>query len=117
VIVSVGLAPGLTNLLAASVHAATPRPVDLAVLLGAGEEHGAAATEWSYRLLGRHFDDHGRSTRNYTSPSVFELPGHGRRRLYRVDFSDQHALSRDLGTRVRTYFVSTPAWLPRRWPP
>jgi saccharopine dehydrogenase-like NADP-dependent oxidoreductase len=104
VLVSVGLAPGLTNLLAASVHAATPGPIDLAVLLGAGEEHGAAATEWSYRLLGRHFDDHGRSTRNYTSPSVFELPGHGRRRLYRVDFADQHALSRDLGTRVRTYF-------------
>lgn len=104
VMVSVGLAPGLTNLLAATVHAVTPGPLDLAVLLGAGEEHGAEATEWSYRLLGKKFIGQGRSTRNYTSPRTFDLPGHGRRRLYRVDFSDQHALSRDLHTQVRTYF-------------
>lgn len=104
VILSVGLAPGLTNLLAAAVHAAHPGPIDLAVMLGAGEAHGAAATEWSYRLLGKEFSDHDRSTRNYTSPRAFDLPGHGRRRLYRLDFSDQHALSRDLHTQVRTYF-------------
>lgn len=104
VIVNVGLAPGLTNLLAASLHAATPGPVDVAVLLGAGEKHGAAATDWSYQLLGKHFHDHGRMIRNYTHPEVFTLPGYGRRRLYRVDFSDQHALSRDLGIQVRTYF-------------
>lgn len=103
VLVSVGLAPGLTNLLAADLHAATPGPLELAVLLGAGEQHGAAATDWSFRLLGSHFRDHDRTIRNYTQPQVFDLPGYGRRRLYRVDFSDQHTLTRDLGVHVRTY--------------
>jgi saccharopine dehydrogenase-like NADP-dependent oxidoreductase len=108
VLLSVGIAPGLTNMLAAAVHRDAPGPIDLAVLLGAGERHGAAATEWTYRLLGRRFPDpgtdHGALVRNYTRPQAFDLPGYGRRRLYRLDFCDQHTLSRDLGVRVRTYF-------------
>lgn len=105
VLVDVGLAPGLTNLLGAAVHESTPGPIDLVVFLGAGEHHGAAATEWSYQLLGRHFDDNGRRVRNYTEPELFGLPGIRRpRRLYRLDFSDQHSLRRDLGVRVRTFF-------------
>ncbi|OJF10566.1 saccharopine dehydrogenase NADP-binding domain-containing protein [Couchioplanes caeruleus] len=105
ILASVGLAPGLTNLLAAAAHAAAPGPVEIAVLLGAGERHGAAATAWSYRLLGRRFADaSGGPVRNYSRPRRFDLPGHGRRRLYRTDFSDQHVLTRDLGAPVRTYF-------------
>ena len=105
VLVSVGLAPGLTNLLAAAVHHTEPGPIDIALLLGAGERHGAAATAWSYGLLGKRFrDPDGRLVRNYTRPRRFGLPGDGRRRLYRADFADQHALSRDLGVPVRTYF-------------
>ncbi|RKS08820.1 hypothetical protein DFP74_4542 [Nocardiopsis sp. Huas11] len=106
VLLSVGLAPGLTNLLAAAVHADAPGgdPIDLAVVLGAGEEHGAAATAWSLGLLGRSFPDPdtGAPVRNLTQGRVFDLPGTGRRRLYRADFSDQHALTRDLGRPVRT---------------
>ncbi|GGQ77084.1 NAD-dependent epimerase/dehydratase family protein [Couchioplanes azureus] len=105
IILSVGLAPGLTNLLAAAVCADGPAPVDIAVVLGAGERHGAAATAWSYRLLGRTFTDAaGVRVRNYTRPRTFDLPNRGRRRLYRADFSDQHILTRDLGVPVRTYF-------------
>ncbi|CAM3373556.1 hypothetical protein KIPE111705_05370 [Kibdelosporangium persicum] len=104
VIVDVGLAPGLANLLAAAVHETTGGPIDLAVVLGAGEQHGAAATAWSYRLLGSRFDDRGQSVRNYTRPRQFNLPMYGRRRLYRANFSDQHSLSRDLEVPVRTYF-------------
>ncbi|WP_304455047.1 saccharopine dehydrogenase [Nocardiopsis sp. YSL2] len=106
VLLSVGLAPGLTNLLAAAVHADAPGedPLDLAVVLGAGEEHGAAATAWSLGLLGRTFPDPatGAPVRNFTQGHAFDLPGLGRRRLYRADFSDQHALTRDLGRPVRT---------------
>jgi saccharopine dehydrogenase-like NADP-dependent oxidoreductase len=40
VLVNVGLAPGLTNLLAADVHATSPGPIDIAVLLGAGRNTG-----------------------------------------------------------------------------
>jgi saccharopine dehydrogenase-like NADP-dependent oxidoreductase len=107
IIVDVGLAPGLTNLLAIAVHsqARTPGPIDLAVLLGAGERHGAAATDWSYRLLGAHFHDDDRRIRNYTRPEAFTLPGHrGPRRLVRLDFSDQHTLRRELNVPVRTFF-------------
>ncbi|WP_028477961.1 hypothetical protein [Nocardia sp. CNY236] len=104
VLVDVGLAPGLTNLLAAAVYRVSPGPIDLVVLLGAGERHGAAGTAWAYRLLGGHFPDGARAIRNYTEPKTFDLPGHRRRRLYRVDFSDQHSLRRDLETPVRTYF-------------
>jgi len=106
VLVNVGLAPGLTNLLAAAVHAESPGAIELVVLLGAGERHGAAAVDWSYQRLGKRFSDPAdrHQVRNYTEPRRFDLPEYGRRRLFRLDFSDQHALTRDLGTPVRTYF-------------
>ena len=105
IIIDVGLAPGLTNLLAVTVHAQAPGPVDIAVLLGAGERHGAAATEWTYRLLGTHFDADGQRIRNYTRPEKFTLPGYRRpRRLVRLNFSDQHTLRRELNVPVRTFF-------------
>jgi hypothetical protein len=107
VVLSVGLAPGLTTLLAADLHAARPdAPIDIAVLLGAGDTHGLAASEWVAGLLGRRFADPktGGPVRNFTRPRAFDLPGHGRRRLPRADFSDQHVLTTDLGVPVRTYF-------------
>ena len=108
VLISVGLAPGLTNLLAAAVHEAAPEPgpIDVALAVGAGEHHGAAGVAWSFGLLGRRFADPatGAPVRNYTQPRRFHLPGLGTRRLYRADFSDQHVLTRDLGVPVRTYF-------------
>lgn len=82
-----------------------------------------AGTAWAYGLLGERFaGTDGHEVRNYTQPQTFDLPGHGRRRLYRVDFSDQHALSRDLTIPVRTYFgldsrlataaLATLTWIP-----
>jgi hypothetical protein len=124
VLISVGLAPGLTNMLAAAVHETTPGPVDLVLMLGAGEQHGAAATSWSYGLLGRRFCDPGGDgeVRNYTRHRRFDLPGYGRRWVYQADFSDQHVLTRDLGVPVRTYFgldsrlataaLATLTWVP-----
>lgn len=107
VLLSVGLAPGLTNLLAADLHASHPdtAPLDLAVVLGAGEAHGRAATAWTLGLMGRSFTDPatGEHVPNLTRGRDFVLPGMGRRRLFRADFSDQHALTRDLGRPVRTH--------------
>ena len=123
-LLSVGLAPGLTNLLAAAVHTAQPGPVDIAVLLGAGERHGKAGVAWTYGLLGRRFADPGTGAmiRNFTHPRRFDLPRHGTRRLYRADFSDQHVLTRDLDAPVRTYLgldsrlataaLATLTWIP-----
>lgn len=107
VMLSVGLAPGLTNLLAAAVHRDAPGAIDVAVVLGAGERHGKAGVGWTYELLGRRFVDPATGTpiRNFTRASRFRLPGcTDTRRLLRVDFSDQHTLTRDLGVPVRTHF-------------
>lgn len=115
VVLSVGIAPGLTNLLAHAVAAADTAtastsaptgPLDVGVVLGAGEAHGAAATAWSLGLLGRRYPDTaapGATVRNYTRGARFDLPG-GPRHLLRADFSDQHTLTRELGRPVRTYF-------------
>lgn len=102
VLLSVGLAPGLTNLLAADLPGR--EPIELGVVLGSGERHGAAATSWSLGLLGRSFPDPatGRPVRNLTRGRTLELPA-GPRRLYRADFCDQHTLTRDLDRPVRTY--------------
>ncbi|MBB3037541.1 NAD(P)H-binding protein [Hoyosella altamirensis] len=105
VLVSVGIAPGLTNLLAARMHRNSPGPIDIIVALGAGEHHGAAATEWTARLVGSSFSDHGTRVRNFSAPVIVEVPGYGRRRVYRADFSDQHILSREFQTPVRSYFM------------
>jgi hypothetical protein len=72
--ISVGLAPGQTNLLA-TVDDIKPGPLDIALLVGAGERHGAAATTWACgRLVG-----------NSARLRRVDLPGHGRPRLYRAD--------------------------------
>lgn len=110
ILLSVGLAPGLTNLLAAAVqHEAPAQPIDIALLLGAGERYGKASTAWAYQLLGQDFADPatGERIRNYSRPRRFHLPVYGVRRLLRVDYSDQHVLHRDLGVPVRTYFGLT----------
>lgn len=124
ILLSVGLAPGLTNLLAAAVNADAAGPIDIALLLGAGERHGAASTAWTYALLGRRFEDaaSGGWVRNFSRPRTFRLPTGVRRRLYRADFSDQHVLTRDLKVPVRTFFgldsrVATAALALLTWVP
>lgn len=57
VLLSVGLAPGLTNLLAHAAHGAGAGRIDLALVVGAGERHGRAGVAWAFGLLGRSFAD------------------------------------------------------------
>ncbi|MEV3982362.1 saccharopine dehydrogenase NADP-binding domain-containing protein [Nonomuraea sp. NPDC049758] len=89
-VLSVGVAPGLTNLLARRAYERVggARRVDLTVLLGAGERHGADAVAWTV----------GRLAQPATGrPRRCDLPGHGRRTAHPLDFSDQHSLRRTLG--------------------
>ncbi|WP_220449897.1 saccharopine dehydrogenase family protein [Nonomuraea longispora] len=95
-VLSVGLAPGLTNLLARRVHEhlGGAQQIDITVLLGAGEQHGADAVAWTVARLA------GPPT---ARPRRYIMPGHGRRTAYPLDFSDQHSLRRTLGApRVTT---------------
>ncbi|MER5995463.1 saccharopine dehydrogenase NADP-binding domain-containing protein [Streptomyces viridosporus] len=88
-VLSVGVAPGLTNLLARWAHEAVggAERIDLTVLLGAGEAHGADAVRWTVENLAR-------SARG-TALRV-PMPGYGVRTAHPFPFSDQHTLPRTL---------------------
>lgn len=57
VLMGVGLAPGLTSVLATEAHRLGDGPVDILIGLGGGELHGPAATAWTYGMLGTRFPD------------------------------------------------------------
>ena len=89
-VLSVGLAPGITNLLAADAAAALDSVdrIDIGLLLGLGDTHGVAAMRWTLRniLSGRAIEhrliDFGRQW--------------GQRRAHWMDFADQHVLNRTM---------------------
>ncbi|RJL32910.1 saccharopine dehydrogenase [Bailinhaonella thermotolerans] len=85
---SVGLAPGVTNLLARHVTERSGADrVRVAVLLGSGEHHGPAALAWTLDGLA----GLGGSWR-----ARFPAP-YGERTVHRFPFSDQHTLPATLG--------------------
>ncbi|MGW1149026.1 saccharopine dehydrogenase NADP-binding domain-containing protein, partial [Streptomyces sp. NPDC002454] len=83
-VLSVGVAPGLTNLLARRAHEEVggAERIDVTVLLGSGERHGADAVRWTVAHLAA--PTAGRRLRT-------SLPGFGRRTAHPFPFSDQHA--------------------------
>lgn len=91
-VLSVGVAPGLTNSLAQRVDAALGGTdhVDLTVLLGAGETHGPEALTWTIDALVAPDTSAARRQR-------VALPGYGTRTTYPMPFSDQVTLQRTLG--------------------
>lgn len=93
-LLSVGLAPGVTNLLARHcVELTGAREVEIGVLLGGGERHGAAAVAWTLDGLAE-----AGPTWRMRFPEPF-----GTRTVRGFPFSDQHTLPGTLGVdRVRT---------------
>ena len=98
VLLSVGLAPGLSNLLATSAAQGldTVTRIEIGLLMGLGDEHGKAAIDWSMRNV---FAPAARR-----DAAIVDFgPDFGRRRAHFMDFSDQHALERTMpGTEVTT---------------
>ncbi|MCF6524796.1 saccharopine dehydrogenase [Streptomyces sp. JJ36] len=90
-VLSAGVAPGLTNLLARRAHDAVggAERLELTVLLGAGERHGADAVRWTVDALAA---PHGTAC-----PRRLPLPGHGRRKAHPFPFPDQYTLPGTLG--------------------
>ncbi|NEW37917.1 hypothetical protein GV794_12085 [Nocardia cyriacigeorgica] len=107
VVLGVGLAPGLTTLLAVDALSGDPGPVDIMIGLGSGEHHGPAATAWTHRLMGQHFaDPSGAIVRNFTKPAHFTIPeqaGYQPFPALRADFADQHRLTHEYAVPVRAY--------------
>lgn len=107
VVLSVGVAPGLTNLLADECLRELPGAdtVELALMLGTGDPHGRDSVRWiveqaataSVGTVGGGGGDVGRPRR-----ARVELPGVGRRTVFPFPFSDQHVLAARHGIRATT---------------
>ncbi|WP_440992098.1 saccharopine dehydrogenase family protein [Haloarchaeobius baliensis] len=108
-VLSVGLAPGVTNLLAKRManQLSTVSEIRIGVLLGLGEAFGAAASRWTLERIGREFTipagAGSRSVRGFAIPEAIEFPRYGRRRAYSFDFADQHVLHRTLDVPAKTF--------------
>ncbi len=102
-VLSVGVAPGLTNLIAAQAMKALGRThrIDIFIQLGLGDRHGKAAIAWmldnldatyNVREAGQHL-----SVRSFGESRRVHFPG---QRVvstaYRFNFSDQQVLTRTL---------------------
>ncbi|MDQ0193575.1 saccharopine dehydrogenase family protein [Paenibacillus wynnii] len=125
-VLSIGLAPGMTNLMA--LHATglmdQTDAIDISIMLGLGDQHGKAAIEWTIDNLGTQFgvikDGRMTAVSSFKDGKITDFGiGLGRKKAYRFNFSDQHVLPRTLGVSsvsTRLCFDSTPvtellAWL------
>lgn len=97
-LLSVGLAPGLTNMLARALALAFDRVtrIDIGLLFGLGDHHGAAGLDW---MADRIFEP-----QRPRDPRLHDFgPAVGTRAAHVVDFSDQHALMRTMpGAKITT---------------
>lgn len=86
-VLSVGLVPGVTNLLARYCAERVPGgDIRIGALLGSGEKHGPAATRWTVDNLG---ELSGSWRMRFPAP-------HGNRVVHRFPFSDQFSLPHTL---------------------
>ncbi len=103
-VLSVGLAPGLTNLLAGEARLMMDevQQLDIAIMLGLGDSHGQAAIEWTVDNLSARFeimkDGKMANVDSFTGAKRTDWgAGLGIRRAYRFPFSDQLILPQTLG--------------------
>lgn len=101
-LLSVGLAPGMTNLLVrdAVEDLDAARRADITLLLGVGDAFGPDTIQWTVDTALQPFtieEDHRRRrVKPFSAPRVVNLPSWGRHRAYRVNLADQHILQRTL---------------------
>jgi saccharopine dehydrogenase-like NADP-dependent oxidoreductase len=102
-VLSVGLAPGLTNLLAlqASRQLDTVDEINISIMLGLGDSHGRAAMEWTVDHLIQNFRtvEKGNSVerKSFSDGRAADFGSQmGKRTAYRFNFADQHILQRTL---------------------
>ncbi|BAU29003.1 saccharopine dehydrogenase-like NADP-dependent oxidoreductase [Aneurinibacillus soli] len=103
-VLSVGLAPGLTNLLALRAKNLMDQTdkIDIFIMLGLGDKHGKAAIEWTVDNLSTDFVSIKDGSRvvvtSFKDGKKTDFGSElGHRKAYRFNFSDQHTLTRTLG--------------------
>tara|TARA_B100001939_G_scaffold86036_1_gene73650 strand:+ start:4479 stop:5582 length:1104 start_codon:yes stop_codon:yes gene_type:complete len=101
--ISVGVAPGLTNLLAARAREMLEKieRVDILLEFGLGDHHGQAAVEWMFDNLDATYEvcENGqpKPVRSFGESLDMRLPGQSSARpAWRFNFSDQHVIGRTL---------------------
>lgn len=102
-VLSVGLAPGLTNLLARQAvdQLDAAQAIDISIMLGLGDQHGKAAIEWTVDNLRSDFqvtvDEKTKTVSSFTEGKDIDFGlALGKKRAYRFNFSDQHIIPRTL---------------------
>jgi hypothetical protein len=105
-VLGAGLAPGLTTALIAALVTLAGDEVDVAIVLGSGEAHGAAAVAWTAGLAG---------TSVYSPPETSPVTnlrerrrfdaGDGPRTYLRADFPDHVLAGHRDGVAVRSYLA------------
>ncbi|WP_018750186.1 saccharopine dehydrogenase family protein [Paenibacillus sanguinis] len=103
-VLSVGLAPGLTHLLAHHVHSLldSTDSIDISILLGLGDQHGQAAIEWTIDNMNADYLvlEEGKPVEasSFTDGKKISFGREAAPRMaYRFNFSDQHVLPVTLG--------------------
>ncbi len=111
-VMSVGLTPGFTNMLArhAVKVAGPPERLDILVEFGVGDRHGRAAINWMFDNLDRRFEhrENGQMqpAQSFVGTRKLQLPdGKKPRSAYRFSFPDQVMVARTLDiASVSTWF-------------
>lgn len=100
-VLSVGLAPGLTNLLARRAYERLPSAtrIDITLLAGVNGDHGPDALRWIIDNLSA--PPAGGDGAGLRAVRV-DLPGFGTRTAHPFPFSDQYAVTRALGVQATT---------------
>lgn len=103
-VLSVGLAPGLTNLMAQEAVRKMDScdEIQITVMLGLGEKHGRAAIEWTVDQMNTRFtvQENGKMREVNSLSDGLKVNFHGelgRHKAFRYHFADQHTLPRTLG--------------------
>jgi saccharopine dehydrogenase-like NADP-dependent oxidoreductase len=98
-LLSIGLAPGVTNLLAleAKKYISQNEQTDISILLGLGEAHGQAAMDWTVGGMNETFtvieEGKSRTAASFTEGKIVDFGNRlGKRKAYRFNFSDQQVL-------------------------
>jgi hypothetical protein len=102
VLAGTGLAPGLTNILADAVSGAGP--LQIGIIAGTGEEHGAAGRGWIWRTAGQPVGE----GHVYRTRRRFDVPGLGTRTLLRAAFGEQVQLARTSNREVTSWLGLDP---------
>ncbi|WP_375055229.1 saccharopine dehydrogenase NADP-binding domain-containing protein [Zobellella sp. DQSA1] len=104
-VLSVGFAPGLTNLLARACASRLEQAtaVHIGVRLGMGDAHGVAAIDWVLK----------EATHAAPPRSITFAPDHPPRPAWPFPFADQYAVAKTLGVPAETFLSLDPSFLAR----